>query len=57
LEIFSVVTWVIYFFFIQTRMNAKWGGRTAALASIVSFLIVIFSLIGLRSLSSLHSLS
>src|ERR1044071_3088899 len=56
IEIFSVVTWIIYFFFIQTRMNAKWGGRAAALASIVSFLIVIFSLIGLRSLGNLHSL-
>ena len=56
IEIFSVATWVIYFFFIQTRMNAKWGGRAAALASIVSFLIVIFSLIGLRSLGNLHSL-
>jgi ABC-type transport system involved in cytochrome c biogenesis permease subunit len=56
IEIFSVVTWVIYFFFTQTRMNARWGGRAAALASIVSFLIVIFSLIGLRSLGNLHTL-
>lgn len=57
IEIFSVVTWVIYFLFIQTRMNATWGGRASALASIVSFLIVIFSLVGVRYLGgSLHNL-
>jgi ABC-type transport system involved in cytochrome c biogenesis permease subunit len=57
IEIFSVVTWVIYFLFIQTRMNTRWGGRAAALASIVSFLIVICSLVGVRYLSgSLHNL-
>ena len=57
IEIFSVVTWVIYFFIIQSRMNAEWGGRTAALASIVSFLIVICSLMGVRFLGTLHGLS
>jgi ABC-type transport system involved in cytochrome c biogenesis permease subunit len=57
IEIFSVVTWIIYFLFIQTRMNARWGGRAAALASIVSFLIVICSLVGVRYLGgSLHNL-
>jgi len=49
-EIFSVVTWVIYLLIIQSRMNAGWRGRTAALASIVSFLIVICSLVGVRYL-------
>jgi ABC-type transport system involved in cytochrome c biogenesis permease subunit len=57
IEIFSVATWVIYFFIIQSRFNAKWGGRAAALASIVSFLIVICSLVGVRYLGNLHSLS
>jgi ABC-type transport system involved in cytochrome c biogenesis permease subunit len=57
IEIFSVATWGIYFFIIQSRMNAKWGGRAAALASIVSFLIVICSLVGVRYLGNLHSLS
>jgi ABC-type transport system involved in cytochrome c biogenesis permease subunit len=57
IEIFSVVTWAIYFFIIQSRMNTNWGGRAAALASIVSFLIVICSLMGVRYLGSLHGLS
>jgi ABC-type transport system involved in cytochrome c biogenesis permease subunit len=55
IEIFSVATWVIYFFLIQSRMNAGWGGRTSALASIVSFLIVVCSLVGLRYLGTLHT--
>ena len=50
LEIFSVVTWLLYLVIIQSRMNAGWGGRAAALASIVSFIIVICSLVGVRYL-------
>jgi ABC-type transport system involved in cytochrome c biogenesis permease subunit len=50
LEIFSAATWVLYLFLIQTRMTAGWGGRTGALASIVSFLIVVCSLFGVRYL-------
>ena len=50
LEIFSVATWVISVLWIQTRQSAGWGGRAGALASIVSFLIVVFSLVGVRYL-------
>src|SRR5256714_8848200 len=35
IEIFSVVTWIVYLVIIQSRINAGWGGRAAALASIV----------------------
>jgi ABC-type transport system involved in cytochrome c biogenesis permease subunit len=54
IEIFSYFTWFIYLLLIQSRMNAGWRGRTAALASIVSFMIVIFSLVGVRYLGTLH---
>jgi len=50
LEIFSVATWILYLLLIQTRMSAGWGGRAGALASIVSFLIVVCSLVGVRYL-------
>jgi len=50
LEIFSAVTWLLYLIIIQSRINAGWGGRAAALASILSFIIVICSLIGVRFL-------
>lgn len=55
IEIFSVFSWVVYLLIIQSRMNAGWGGRTAALASIVSFLIVVCSLVGVRYLGTLHA--
>ncbi|HLF84782.1 MAG TPA: cytochrome c biogenesis protein CcsA [Blastocatellia bacterium] len=50
LEIFSVVTWLLYLVIIQSRINAGWGGRAAARASILSFIIVICSLVGVRYL-------
>lgn len=50
LEIFSVVTWLVYLVIIQSRINAGWNGRAAALGSIVSFVIVICSLVGVRYL-------
>ena len=53
LEIGVLVIWVIYLLMLQSRINAGWGGRTAALASVVSFIPVIGSLIGVR-LGSLH---
>ena len=46
----SIVTWLIYLIIIQSRINAGWGGRAAALASIVSFIIVICSLVGVQYL-------
>lgn len=57
IEIFSLFTWLIYLFLVQSRISVKWGGRTAALASIVSFMIVIFSLVGVRYLGNLHVFS
>ncbi|MBI3653855.1 MAG: cytochrome c biogenesis protein CcsA [Acidobacteria bacterium] len=54
LEIFVVIIWVIYLLMLQSRINAGWGGRTAALASIISFMLVIGSLIGVRYLGTLH---
>jgi ABC-type transport system involved in cytochrome c biogenesis permease subunit len=53
-EIFAVFTWLIYLLMIQSRLNARWGGHTAALASIISFMIVVFSLVGVRYLGTLH---
>ena len=54
LEIFVVLIWAIYLVMLQSRINAGWGGRTAALASIISFILVIGSLIGVRLLGTLH---
>ena len=54
IEIFSVFTWIVYLLIIQSRINAGWGGRKAAVASIIGFALVVFSLAGVRYLGALH---
>jgi ABC-type transport system involved in cytochrome c biogenesis permease subunit len=54
IEVFAGFTWLVYLLIIQSRLHSSWGGRTAALASIVSFMIVVFSLVGVRYLGNLH---
>lgn len=56
-EVFSVSTWVIYLLILQSRLSAGWGGRRAAFASIIGFVLVIVSLAGVRYLGSLHVFS
>lgn len=54
IEVFSLFTLVIYLLIIQFRISAGWGGRKAALASIVGFVLVVCSLAGVRYLGTLH---
>ncbi len=54
IELFSVVTWIIYLIIIQSRLSAGWGGRNAAFATIIGFALVLASLAGLRYLDTLH---
>jgi len=56
IELFSVVTWIIYLIIIQSRLSAGWGGRNAAFATIIGFALVLASLAGLRYLDTLHVL-
>jgi cytochrome c-type biogenesis protein CcsB len=56
IEVFSVVTWLIYLIIIQSRLTAGWGGRNAAFATIIGFVLVICSLAGLQYLDTLHVL-
>ncbi|HEY6333675.1 MAG TPA: cytochrome c biogenesis protein CcsA [Blastocatellia bacterium] len=55
-EMFSVVTWLVYLVIIQSRVTAGWGGRNAAFATIIGFVLVMCSLAGLRYLDTLHVL-
>jgi len=48
IELFSALTWVIYLIIIQSRLSAGWGGRNAAFATIIGFVLVVASLAGLR---------
>jgi ABC-type transport system involved in cytochrome c biogenesis permease subunit len=56
IELFSVVTWVIYLIIIQSRLSAGWGGRNAAFATIIGFVLVLASLAGLGYLDNMHVL-
>jgi ABC-type transport system involved in cytochrome c biogenesis permease subunit len=57
IEVFSYFTWVIYLLILQSRVSAGWGGRKAALASIIGFVLALFSLAGVRYLGTLHGFS
>jgi ABC-type transport system involved in cytochrome c biogenesis permease subunit len=57
IEVFSYFTWVIYLLILQSRVSASWGGRKAALASIIGFVLAVFSLAGVRYLGTLHVFS
>jgi ABC-type transport system involved in cytochrome c biogenesis permease subunit len=56
IELFSVVTWIIYLIIIQSRLSAGWGGRNAAFATIIGFVLVLASLAGLGYWDNLHVL-
>jgi ABC-type transport system involved in cytochrome c biogenesis permease subunit len=56
IELFSVVTWIIYLIIIQSRLSAGWGGRNAAFATIIGFMLVVASLAGLRYIDTMHVL-
>jgi ABC-type transport system involved in cytochrome c biogenesis permease subunit len=53
-EIISVFIWLIYLLIIQSRLSAGWGGRRAAVASVIGFVLLVSSLAGVRYLGTLH---
>jgi ABC-type transport system involved in cytochrome c biogenesis permease subunit len=55
-ETWSLITWIVYALFLHARFTRGWKGRRLALLSIVGFLSVIFTYIGVNFvLSGLHS--
>lgn len=55
-ETASLVTWFVYAIYLHARIVAGWKGRPAAIISIVGFLSVIFTYLGVNVfLSGLHS--
>jgi len=53
--IWSLITWFIYAVLIHYRLSAGLRGRRAAMMSIVGFVIVLFTFIGIRHQGSAHS--
>jgi cytochrome c-type biogenesis protein CcsB len=57
-EVWSLITWLLYATLLHERVAVGWRGRKAAIMSIVCFLVLIFTFIGVSLwLSDYHSFS
>jgi cytochrome c-type biogenesis protein CcsB len=55
-ETASLVTWIIYLVYLHTRYTRGWKGRRAAFVSIIGFVSVVFTYLGVNLLlSGLHA--
>lgn len=55
-ETWSLITWFVYAAFIHARLTRGWRGRKAAVLSIIGFVCVLFTFLGVNYLlSGLHS--
>ncbi len=55
-ETWSLITWFIYAFYLHSRMIRGWRGKKVAIVSVIGFMAVIFTYLGVNLLlSGLHS--
>jgi cytochrome c-type biogenesis protein CcsB len=55
-ETWSLITWLVYAAYLHARLTRGWKGKRAAILSMVGFLAVIFTYLGVNLLlSGLHS--
>ncbi|MBN1550793.1 cytochrome c biogenesis protein CcsA, partial [bacterium] len=57
-EVSSLVTWFVYAIFLHARVTRGWGGTRLAWLSVIGFLFVVFTFLGVNYLSifkGLHS--
>lgn len=55
-ETWSLITWFVYAVYLHARMVAGWRGKKAAVLSIIGFVAVVFTYLGVNLvLSGLHS--
>lgn len=55
-ETWSFVTWIIYAIYLHLRISKGWKGKSAAIFSVIGFLCVIFTYIGVNTfLPGIHS--
>ncbi len=51
-EVWSLITWLAYAVLLHERLTVGWRGRRAAVMSIVCFLLLIFTFVGISLISS-----
>jgi ABC-type transport system involved in cytochrome c biogenesis permease subunit len=57
-EVWSLITWLLYAALLHGRLVSGWRGRRSAMISIIGFLILIFSFLGVNYLvKGYHSFS
>jgi len=49
-EVWSLITWIIYASYLHMRLVAGWRGRKSAYMSVVGFLLVLFTFLGVNLL-------
>lgn len=55
-ETWSLITWIIYAIYLHLRLRRSWKGRSAAWFSIIGFISVVFTFVGVNVLlPSIHS--
>ena len=55
-ETWALITWIIYSIYLHARLVKGWKGRRAALFSLIGFICVLFTYIGVNTLlPSIHS--
>lgn len=55
-ETASLITWIIYLIYLHTRITQGWAGRRSAYISIIGFVSVVFTYLGVNLLlSGLHA--
>lgn len=53
-EIFSVGTWIVYAALLHLRFYSGWRGRKSAIMTIIGFLIIVFTFLGVNILIGGH---
>lgn len=55
-ELWTVILWLFYSFYLHARLTSRWSGRPAAMLGIIGFIIVMFTYLGVSLLmKSSHS--
>ena len=55
-ETWALITWIVYAVFLHQRLRMKWRGRRMAWFSLIAFIFVMFTFVGVNTLmSGLHS--
>jgi cytochrome c-type biogenesis protein CcsB len=55
-ETWSLITWLLYAFYLHSRLMRGWKGKKVAIVAVIGFVAVIFTYLGVNLLlSGLHS--